>query len=98
MLAEINVALPPHRPRLATPQMMDEAAVRVSMGCLDDASCPMYIRRVEVRDWALPDPGRLDDPGFRKVRDQVADRVRQLREELIAMGDPPSSRSSSRAE
>jgi arsenate reductase (thioredoxin) len=83
MLAEIGLALPPHAPQLLSIEMMDRARERITMGCLDDASCPARLKVVEVRDWALPDPARLDDTGFRQVRDRLVAHVRGLRTELI---------------
>jgi arsenate reductase (thioredoxin) len=82
MLAEVGLPLPDHPPRLLTPEVSDSAEIRVTMGCLDDASCPAHLKSLELRDWALPDPARLDDSGFREVRDQLADRVRRLRSEI----------------
>lgn len=86
MLREIGLALPGHGPQLLTQSMMDDARVRVTMGCLDDASCPAHLKGLELRDWALPDPARLDDAGFRRVRDEIRGRVEGLRREL-ALGD-----------
>jgi arsenate reductase (thioredoxin) len=83
MLEEIGLVLPPHPPQLLTSEMMDQARVRVTMGCLDDASCPARLKTLELRDWALPDPATLDDDGFRRVRDQVVTHVRGLRTELV---------------
>ena len=83
MLRELGLALPPHAPQLLTPEMMDSARVRVTMGCLDDASCPARLKTLELRDWALPDPATLDDDGFRKVRDRIVELVRGLRTELV---------------
>ncbi|HEV2519304.1 MAG TPA: low molecular weight phosphatase family protein [Thermoplasmata archaeon] len=97
MLREIGVPLPPHAPRLLSDDLMDRASVRVTMGCLDDASCPARLRQLPVRDWALDDPGKLDDVGFRRVRDQIREKVRALQDELraqdlpaTASGRPPS--------
>ncbi len=83
MLAEIAVSLPTHSPQTLTEGMMAEARVRVTMGCLDDASCPARLKDLELRDWNLPDPARLDDTGFRHVRDEIRDRVERLRRELV---------------
>jgi protein-tyrosine-phosphatase len=83
MLHELALDLPPHPPRLLTPEMMDNARVRVTMGCLDDASCPARLKALELRDWSLPDPAHLDDDGFRQVRDRVARSVKGLRTELV---------------
>jgi len=83
MLRELGLDLPPHPPQLLTPEMMDRARVRVTMGCLDDASCPARLKTLELRDWALPDPALLDDDGFRQVRDRIAGNVKGLRTELV---------------
>ena len=83
MLREIGLELPSHPPQPLTSEMMDRARVRVAMGCLDDASCPARLKSLELRDWGLPDPARLDDDGFRKVRDRLVRYVQGLRTELI---------------
>jgi protein-tyrosine-phosphatase len=83
MLRELGLELPPHPPQLLTPEMMEQARVRVTMGCLDDASCPARLKTLELRDWALPDPAHVDDEGFRKVRDQLVAHVKGLRTELV---------------
>ena len=97
MLREIGLGLPGHAPQLLTPTMMSEATLAVSMGCLDRASCPARLRTLELADWELPDPARLDDAGFRRVRDQLVERIRGLRQELISSeerGDGPRPRPS----
>jgi len=83
MLQEIGLDLPPHPPQLLTNEMMSASMVRVTMGCLDSESCPARLKTLELRDWALPDPAKLDDSGFRRVRDELADRVKGLRLELV---------------
>ena len=82
MLREIGLGLPPHPPQLLTDEMMTTSKVIVTMGCLDSASCPARLKVVEVRDWALPDPAKLDDSGFRQVRRDLQARVEGLRREL----------------
>jgi len=83
MLRELGLEIPPHPPQALTPEMMDNAQVRITMGCLDDASCPAHLKTLELIDWSLPDPAQLDDPGFRQVRDRLARQVKGLRTELI---------------
>jgi arsenate reductase len=70
-------------------QGFDEAWVRrecdlvVTMGCGDDA-CPAFIGKPMV-DWELDDPKGRPLAEFRRVRDQIEDRVRALlRERGIA--------------
>jgi arsenate reductase (thioredoxin) len=82
MLREIGLELPPHPPQLLTDEMMRTSSVRVTMGCLDSASCPAKLKALEVQDWALPDPAQLDDAGFRRVRQDLQARVEGLRREL----------------
>lgn len=82
MLAELGLALPAHPPQPLTAEMLDRATERVTMGCLDDASCPARLKGSRLRDWALPDPARLDDDGFREVRDRIRRLVEGLRNEL----------------
>ena len=92
MLAEKGWELPPHPPHALTPELLDRAERRVTMGCLDDASCPARLKERPLEDWALPDPARLDDDGFRGVRDEIAERVRRIAAELAsrAPATPPS--------
>jgi len=83
MLKEIGLRLPDHAPQLLAPETIDAASVRVTMGCLDDASCPARLKALELRDWSLPNPALLDDAGFRDVRDRIVKLVRGLRTELV---------------
>jgi arsenate reductase len=92
MLREIGLDLPGHPPQLVTREGMDRATVRVTMGCLDDASCPAHLKTLELRDWGLPDPAKLDDAGFRAVRDQLRGRVEGLRREIELAHRRTSSR------
>jgi protein-tyrosine-phosphatase len=63
-------------------QGFDEAWIRdacdlvVTMGCGDDA-CPAFIGKPLV-DWDLPDPKGKPLQEFRKVRDEIETRVRDL--------------------
>ena len=82
MLREIGLELPPHPPQLLTDEMMATSKVVVTMGCLDSASCPAKLKVIQVRDWALPDPAKLDDAGFRGVRTDLRAHVEGLRREL----------------
>ncbi len=82
MLREIGLELPQHPPQGLSTELMVLARIRVTMGCLDDVSCPARLKTLELRDWGLEDPSGLDDDGFRRIRDQISDRVRGLRNEL----------------
>jgi arsenate reductase len=47
----------------------------VTMGCGD--ACPFVEGRIH-EDWALPDPKHMEPEEFRKVRDEIRDRVGDL--------------------
>jgi len=55
----------------------------VTMGCGD--ACP-WIAAARREDWALPDPKHLPDDEFRRVRDDIEQRVMGLLRELGATG------------
>ncbi len=55
----------------------------VTMGCGD--ACP-WVPGARRIDWALPDPKHLDDAGFRRVRDDIEQRVLALLLELDNVG------------
>ena len=83
MLEELGLRLPDHPPQRLTPELMDRAAIRVTMGCLDVASCPARLKVLELRDWSLEDPAQMDDRGFRRVRDRLRGLVEELRTEIL---------------
>lgn len=84
MLREIGLELPSHAPRALSPELLERASIHVTMGCLDDASCPARLKSLAPLDWALDNPARLDDPGFRRVRDTIRAKVAELRIELAS--------------
>jgi arsenate reductase len=55
----------------------------VTMGCGD--ACP-WIAATRRLDWALPDPKHLPDEEFRRVRDEIEQRVKSLLRELDEKG------------
>lgn len=93
LLKEIGLAVPPHPPQLATMEMIRDASERITMGCLDSASCPANLSALKMDDWALPDPERLDDDGARRVREEIRARVRALRTQLVLRDRVAAARS-----
>ena len=88
-LREVGLSPPAHPPQPLTPAEMDGADLVVTMGCLDDASCPARLKQRPLRDWGLPDPKRMDAAGVRGVRDEIARRIAALRAELTSGGPRP---------
>jgi protein-tyrosine-phosphatase len=96
MLQELDLSLPRHPPQLLTEELAGAASIRVTMGCLDDTSCPAHLKTFELRDWKLPDPAKLPDDQFRAIRDELKQRVDELSLELAPSREamPSGSRSS----
>jgi arsenate reductase len=91
MLAELGISAPAHPPNALTPELLERSELRVTMGCLDDQSCPARLKSMQYRDWGLPDPVKLSDAGFRSVRDDLARRIRELQAELRRAPAPSGS-------
>ncbi|EQD34716.1 Protein-tyrosine phosphatase, low molecular weight, partial [mine drainage metagenome] len=83
MLAEIGLKIPSHPPRELTNAMMTEAAVRITMGCLDSASCPARLKALPLTDSGpSPTPDRSTTPGSAAFGTRLRERVERLRREL----------------
>jgi arsenate reductase (thioredoxin) len=78
-MSELGVDLSAHRPRGLTRDMAEWADVVVTMGCGDE--CP-YIPGKRYIDWDLTDPSGLPLDEVRRIRDDIAGRVRALVAEL----------------
>lgn len=77
-MAELGYDLATHRSK-SLDEIDGAFDAVVTMGCGD--SCPWVPARQRV-DWSLPDPKHLDDDGYRRVRDEIAARVKYLLETL----------------
>jgi protein-tyrosine-phosphatase len=51
----------------------------VTMGCGDE--CP-FVRAVSREDWQIPDPREMSEEEFRKVRDMIGEKVKELLSKL----------------
>ena len=52
-----------------------EYDVAITMGCGDE--CP-FVRAKRREDWGIPDPKEMPAEEFRRVRDQIEQKVRAL--------------------
>src|SRR4029078_8923187 len=84
VIRELDVDLADRRPQRLTDELAEAADVVVTMGCGDACPCTPGKRYV---DWALPDPKDLPINEVRAIRDDIAQRVAVLVDELDA--DPP---------
>jgi protein-tyrosine-phosphatase len=79
VMRELGIDLAGRKPQQLTTELAEWADVVVTMGCGDE--CP-YIPGKRYLDWDLPDPKRLPVAQVRVIRDEIADRVRTLADEL----------------
>ncbi len=78
-MRELGVELSERVPQRLTDDLAARAEVVVTMGCGD--ACP-YIPGKRYIDWELEDPAGRPLDEVRRIRDDIADRVRALAAEL----------------
>jgi protein-tyrosine-phosphatase len=78
-MAEIGLDVSTEFPKPITDDAVRAADVVITMGCGD--ACPIYPGK-RYEDWELDDPARADLEGVRRIRDEIAERVRRLLNEL----------------
>ena len=66
-------------PKPLTGDAVQAADVVITMGCGD--ACPIYPGK-RYEDWELDDPAVADLDGVRRIRDEIAERVRRLADAL----------------
>ena len=80
-MAELGLDISRELPKPLTPGKVQAADVVITMGC--DDTCPVYPGQRHL-DWDLPDPAGLTLDQVRPIRDDIAQRVRRLLDELTA--------------
>lgn len=80
-MGEIGIDLSGARPKPLTDEGARAADVVVTMGCGD--ACPVYPGK-RYLDWQLADPAGQGVDAVRPIRDDIAQRVRALLQELVA--------------
>ena len=78
-MRELGVDLSERKPQLLTPELGQWMDVIVTMGCGDE--CPVIPGKRSI-DWELPDPKDLTLDEVRKIREDIANRVKDLSESL----------------
>jgi arsenate reductase (thioredoxin) len=78
-MSEVGVDLSQEYPKPMTDEFVRAADVVITMGCGD--ACPIYPGK-RYEDWELDDPAEADLEGVRRIRDEIAARVRRLADEL----------------
>ena len=78
-MAEVGLDVSRELPKPLIGEAVEAADVVITMGCGD--ACPIYPGK-RYEDWALDDPAESDLDGVRRIRDEIAGRVRGLLDEL----------------
>ena len=78
-MRELGIDLDDRKPQLLSRELAEQADVVVTMGCGDE--CP-FIPSKRYIDWDLPDPHGQPIETVRTIRDEIAQRTRQLATEL----------------
>src|ERR671915_70598 len=78
-MAEIGVDMSQEFPKPLTDEVVRAADVVITMGCGD--ACPVYPGK-KYEDWEVEDPAEADLDGVRRIRDDIAERVRRLLAEV----------------
>ena len=79
-MAELGIDITAETPKVLTADTVQTSDVVITMGCGD--TCP-YFPGVSYRDWKLDDPAGQPLEAVRPIRDAIADRVRDLVDELL---------------
>jgi len=88
-MAEIGIDISGNQPQVWTRDHLAEADVVVTMGCGD--ACPVLPGKRYV-DWPLDDPAGQPLDEVRRIREDIAGRVRSLIDELgVAPQEPEGS-------
>jgi arsenate reductase len=78
-MAEIGIDATEAFPKPLTDEVVQAADAVITMGCGD--ACPIYPGK-RYEDWVVDDPAEEDLEGVRRIRDEIADRVRALLAEI----------------
>jgi arsenate reductase (thioredoxin) len=82
-MAELGIDIGKEFPKPLSDGSVRAADAVITMGCGD--ACPIYPGK-RYEDWELDDPAQTDLAGVRRIRDEIADRVRRLLAELAPAG------------
>jgi arsenate reductase (thioredoxin) len=79
-MAEVGVDLSKEFPKPLTDEVVRAADAVITMGCGD--ACPIYPGK-RYEDWELEDPAGKDLETVRRIRGEIAERIRSLLADLV---------------
>jgi protein-tyrosine-phosphatase len=83
-MREVGIDISSKRPKMLTPEMMDDVDKTITMGCGTEGVCPATF--VPTEDWQLEDPEGRPIEKVRQIRDEIEAKVKKLiRESIVQM-------------
>ncbi len=79
-MAELGIDIANQKPKVLTPEAVQQSDVVITMGCGD--ACPYYPGK-RYEDWKLDDPAGLGIEPVRVIRDDIKARVETLLSEIL---------------
>jgi protein-tyrosine-phosphatase len=79
-MAELGIEIANQKPKILTPEAVQQSDVVITMGCGD--ACPYYPGK-RYEDWVLEDPAGQGLETVRGIRDEIRARVEQLLAEIL---------------
>jgi arsenate reductase len=81
VMSELDIDVSKEFPKPMTDEVVKAADAVITMGCGD--ACPIYPGK-RYEDWEVDDPAEADLDGVRRIRDDIAERVKRLLAEVTA--------------
>ncbi|MBI5252871.1 MAG: arsenate reductase ArsC [Euryarchaeota archaeon] len=80
VMREIGIDISMRKPKLLTREMVEKTEKIITMGCLDSASCPLFLLedKSKLEDWKIEDPRDKPIEKVREIRDEIKRRVEGL--------------------
>lgn len=79
-MAELGIDIANQKPKVLTPEAVQQSDVVITMGCGD--ACPYYPGK-RYEDWKLADPAGQGIEPVRVIRDEIKARVEVLLSEIL---------------
>jgi protein-tyrosine-phosphatase len=79
-MSELGIDIANQKPKVLTPEAVQQSDVVITMGCGD--ACPYYPGK-RYEDWVLEDPAGQGIDAVRVIRDEIRVRVASLLEEIL---------------
>jgi arsenate reductase len=80
VMSELGIDIANQKPKVLTPEAVQQSDVVITMGCGD--ACPYYPGK-RYEDWVLEDPAGQGLDTVRGIRDQIKLRVEALLSEIL---------------